>query len=415
MVQQSKLNKVLLVHTYYQQPGGEDAVFEAEKALLERMGHEVIPVTLHNRDLEGMPRWRQAVVTVWNGETYQNFRALIRERRPQVVHIHNTFPLASPSVIWAAKAEKVPVVMSLHNPRLMCPSANFWYKGQVCTLCLGKFFAWPGVLRGCYRGSRLYTLGVASMISLHKALGTWSRLVDKYIVFTEFYKALFAQAGIPEDKIAIKPHFVIDPDALLLRWRSSREKVSEGRESYAVFVGRLDPEKGVLTLVNAWKALRIRGLKVRLKIRGDGRLSSWVWREVESHCLDIEYVPRLDKSELFKLITNAQFLIWPSEGWYETFGLVAVEAFACGTPVLASSAGVASYIVRDGTTGLLFRPGDPEDLAAKVEWLLAHPRELAHMRQEARAEYEAKYTAERNYQMLMEIYQQAIDNHRKGR
>jgi len=404
--------RILTLHTYYEQPGGEDEVFMAEAALLQERGHEVIKITFHNRDLEILSRWRQAPVTLWNWRAYRHVREAIQNQQPQVVHVHNTFPLASPAVIHGARAEGVPVVVSLHNPRLMCPSANFWYRGRLCTQCLGKFFAWPGVMRGCYRGSKLYTLGVAAMVSLHKCLGTWSRLVDKYIVFTELYRDLFIQAGIPASKIAIKPHFVADPKGLLFR-RSPMEIACESDEKYAIFVGRLDPEKGILPLINAWKILHAQGLKIRLKIRGHGRLSSWIWQEVQTHGLDVECLPRLSKEDLFQLIANAQFLVWPSEGWYETFGLVAVEAFACGTPVLASGTGVALSIVRDGVTGIFFRPGDPEDLAVKVRWLLAYPEKLSQMRKEARAEYESKYTPEKNYELLMDIYSKVI-KHKTG-
>lgn len=385
-----------MVHTYYQQPGGEDAVFEAEKTLLEAKGHEVIPLILHNRALESMPRRRQTVVTVWNGEAYQNLRLLIRDKRPQVVHIHNTFPLASPAVVHAAKAEKLPVVMTLHNYRLLCVNALFFRQGRVCEDCLGHL-PWRGVVHGCYRNSRAASAVVAGMLTFHRFLGTWD-MVDRYIVLTEFSRQKFIQAGFPPEKLVVKPNFV-HPDP----------GVGSGKGGYALFVGRLSPEKGIGTLLKAWENL---GGRVPLKIVGDGPLAEEVRRAAE-RMPGVEWLGRKAPDEVYALMGEAAFLVFPSE-WYEGFPRVIAEAFAKGLPVLATALGAQGTIIEDGRTGLLFRPGDPEDLAAQVAWLWEHPKELARMRQEARREYEEKYTAERNYQLLMEIYGQALEaGHRR--
>lgn len=382
--------RVIVLHTHYQQPGGEDGVFEAEKTLLEVKGHEVIPLILHNRALESMPRRRQTVVTVWNGETYHNLRLLIRDKRPQVVHIHNTFPLASPAVVHAAKAEKLPVVMTLHNYRLLCVNALFFRQGRVCEDCLGHL-PWWGVVHGCYRNSRAASAVVAGMLTFHRFLGTWD-MVDRYIVLTEFSRQKFIQAGFPSEKLVVKPNFV-HPDP----------GVGSGKGGYALFVGRLSPEKGIGTLLKAWENL---GGRVPLKIVGDGPLAEEVRRAAE-RMPGVEWLGRKAPDEVYVLMGEAAFLVFPSEG-YEGFPRVIAEAFAKGLPVLATALGAQGTIIEDGRTGLLFRPGDLEDLAAKVEWLLAHPTELARMRKEARAEYEAKYTAERNYERLMAIYREVL-------
>ncbi|MEM4409929.1 MAG: glycosyltransferase family 4 protein [Candidatus Caldarchaeum sp.] len=389
--------KIFTLHTYYQQPGGEDISFQAEKVLLKQMGHEVTPVTFHNQALEDMPPWRKVTVTVWNRQAYWQLRALLQEKRPHIVHVHNTFPFASPAVIQAAKAEGLPVVVTLRNYRLLCVNALLFRQGRVCEDCLGHL-PWRGVVHGCYRNSRAASAAVAGMLTFHRFLGTWD-MVDRYIVLTEFSRQKFIQAGFPPEKLVVKPNFV-HPDP----------GVGAGKGGYALFVGRLSPEKGVGTLLKAWESL---GGRVPLKIVGDGPLAEEVRRAAERMPC-VEWLRYKAPEEVYALMGNATVLVFLSE-WYEPFGRVAVEAFAKGTPVVASDIGALSELVQQGRTGLLFRPGDPEDLAAKVEWLLAHPRDLARMRQEARAEYEAKYTAERNYQMLMEIYQQAIDNHRKGR
>ncbi|WP_460361807.1 glycosyltransferase family 4 protein [Thermus antranikianii] len=365
--------------------------------LLREKEHEVAEFTSRNHELEGMPPWRQGLVTLWNQGAYRRVREAIRQRRPDLVHVHNTFPLASPAVIHAAKAEGVPVVMTLHNYRLLCVNALFFREGRVCEDCLGRL-PWRGVVHGCYRDSRLASLGVASMLALHRALGTWN-LVDRFIALTEFARQKFVEGGLPAEKIVVKPNFV-HPDP----------GPGEGKGGYALFVGRLSPEKGVRTLLRAWE--RLKGIP--LKIVGDGPLQAEMEDLVRGGGLEgVEMLGRRPREEVLGLMREAGVLVFPSE-CYENFPMTVAEAFACGLPVVASRLGAMAGIVEDGRTGLHFRPGDPEDLAAKVEWLLDHPVELARMRREARAEYEAKYTAERNYQLLMEIYGQALEaGHRR--
>jgi len=383
--------RILKLHTHYQQPGGEDASFGAEVALLRDKGHTVVPLTFHNKQLEDVPLLWRAAVTLWNREAYTRVREAIRLHRPDILHVHNTFPLASPAVIHAAKAEGVPVVMTLHNYRLLCVNAFLFRQGQVCEACLGRL-PWRGALYGCYRESRAASAVVAGMITLHRALGTWN-LVDRFIALTEFARQKFIEAGFPPEKISVKPNFV-HPDP----------GPGEGRGGYALFVGRLSPEKGLGTLLMAWERL---GGKAPLKIVGDGPLAPEV-QEAQKRIPGVEWLGRKAPEEVYALMGEAAFLVFPSE-WYETFGRVAIEAFAKGAPVLAAHIGAVGEVTEDGRTGLHFRPGDPEDLAAKVEWLLAHPNELARMRKEARAEYEAKYTAEENYRQLMAIYQTVLE------
>jgi glycosyltransferase involved in cell wall biosynthesis len=229
------------------------------------------------------------------------------------------------------------------------------------------------------------------MLAFHSHLKTWSDLVDTYIVFSDFYRQVFVGAGFSTTKISVKPHFVApDPGP------------TKGPQSYALFVGRLAPEKGVGTLLDAWKRLK----SIPLKIRGEGPLLRRIEQLDSSY--NMELVPRLSKTELLALFRGARFLVWPSEGYYETFGLVAIEAFACGIPVIASRSGVMAEIVRHEVTGLHFTPGDRDDLAAKVHWAWTHPEQMAVMGYASRAEYETKYTPERNYEMLMQIYHRAV-------
>ncbi|HFD15049.1 MAG TPA: glycosyltransferase family 1 protein [Rhodospirillales bacterium] len=400
--------RILTIHTYYRQPGGEDEVVAAEADLLRRRGHKVTTVAFRNDDLLEMPPWAHVGRLLWNGEAVREVRSAIRSERPAVVHVHNTFAAASPAVIRAASDEGVPVVVSLHNPRLICPSANFHRQAALCVSCLRWGSYVPGVVRGCYHGSRLETLGVALTNSVHWWAGTWDR-VTKYVVFTDFYRRLFERGGLPAEKLVVKPHFIPDPRNALSDFGHSCRQARK----MALFVGRLDPEKGVSTMLHAWAILKSRGIHCPLRVRGEGRLLDWARKFVATERLPIEFIERVSKSDLYRLMMASEFLVWPSEGWYETFGLVVAEAFACGTPAVAAATGVGLTMISDGRTGLHFRPGDAEDLAAKVEWLLAHAEDLARMRREARAEYEAKYTAERNYEMLMRIYEEAIEAHRR--
>ncbi len=392
--------KVLLVHNYYQQPGGEDQVFATESALLEACGHSVVRYTVHNDQLAQMNPLALVQATLWNKTVYRELRDLISREKPQVAHFHNTFPLISPAAYYVAKAEGVPVVQTLHNYRLLCPSQGgiLLRQAQVCEDCLGKLFPWPGIVHGCYRNSKAGTAVHGIMLSLHRALQTWATMVDVYIALTEFAQQKFIQGGLPVEKIVVKPNFVYPAPS-----------PGEGQGGYALFVGRLSPEKGIDTLLAAWERL---GRKVPLKIVGDGPLALQVDKAAQQ-VPGVEWLGRLPKTQVLALMKNAQILLFPSL-WYEGFPMVIAEAFAVGLPVVASELGSMSSLITPGHTGLHFHPGNPEDLATKVEWVLTHPAELNQMRREARAEFEAKYTAEQNYQMLMAIYERVVDGRFRG-
>jgi len=386
--------KILAVHNRYQRPGGEDQVFVDETTLLETRNHRVLRYEVHNDQVEHVDRLTLAKDTVWNTSAYRELRTIIRRERPDVVHFHNTLPLVSPAGYYAAKAEGVPVIQTLHNYRLLCPVALFFRDGRVCEDCMGKAVPWPGVVHGCYRGSRAASGVIATMLTVHRALRTWTEMVDVYVALTEFARNKFIEGGLPAGKIVVKPNFVApDPGR------------GQGGGGYALFVGRLAPEKGTGTMLAAWDRLRTR---VPLKIVGDGPLKDQVVR-VAAKRSDVEWLGHRPVADVHALMRKADMLVFPSQ-WYETFGRVAAEAFAAGTPVIAANIGAVAELVEHGRTGLKFRPGDPEDLVSQVEWALSHSAELRSMREEVRAEFEAKYTAERNYRALMEIYEAALES-----
>jgi glycosyltransferase involved in cell wall biosynthesis len=330
---------------------------------------------------------------VWAGDTRREFARLLRQEKPQLVHIHNTFVVASPSVYSACREAGVPVVQTLHNYRLLCPAATFFRAGRVCTECVDHSL-WRGVRYGCYRESRAATATVALMLEAHRRKGTWVHGVDRYVALTNFARGVFIRRGLPADKISVKPNFVYpDPGAR----RSAGE--------YALFVGRLSPEKGVRMLVSAWERLR-RGIP--LLIVGDGPLRAELEaRVIRHHLSNVSFAGHLRRDQVLAAMKEARFVIVPSE-CYETFSAAICEAFSCGAPVICPRLGAMEELVRHGCTGLHFDRGDSEDLAAKVEWAWVHPVEMDLMGREARNEYAAKYTSERNYEMLMEIYHQTI-------
>lgn len=386
--------RILMVHNYYQHPGGEDVAFAAEVGLLRGHRQEVVEYTEHNRRIEEMGLLSVAARMVWSRASRRRIYRKLTATRPVVAHFHNTFALVSPASYYACRKIGVPVVQTLHNYRLLCPAAKLFRESCVCEECLGRGVPWPAIRHACYRGSRPQTAAVAAMLGLHGWLRTWENGIDVFIALNEFCKRKFIEGGLPEDKILIKPHFV-SPDP----------GQRKGRGEYALFVGRLSEEKGIRTLLRAWGQLGA----MPLVIAGDGPLMGLVRSAAaRSSGAQLRVLGRCARDEVFRLMKGARFLVFPSE-WYETFGLVLIEAFACGLPVLASRLGAAGDVVRDGFTGLLYAGGEPDDLAGKANWLWTHPAEGERMGREARKEYEEKYTAERNYGRLMEIYRTALE------
>ena len=388
--------KVLLIHNYYQQPGGEDTVFRAEKDLLVAAGHRIVEFARGNDEIvfdTFFSRAKLGFGMLSASQSVRTVRSILRRETPDVVHFHNTFPLVSPGAYYVCREAGVPVIQTLHNYRLLCPSASLYREGKVCEECMNHSLL-RGVRHGCYRDSHGATAAVALMLAFHRLRGTWIKMVDRYIAPTEFVRKKFLRAGLPAAKVSVKPHFLYpDPG------------MRTGRRDYVLFVGRLSPGKGLRTLLDAWKLLRI---TIPLRIVGDGPLRSELEAErdragLSSVCFD-GWLPR---EQVHAAMQRAEFLISPSES-YETFGLTIVEAFACGTPVIASRLGAMAEIVESGRTGVHFTAGNAQDLRVKVERAWNRQEETLEMGRECRKEYVTKYTAERNYPALIEIYRSAI-------
>jgi glycosyltransferase involved in cell wall biosynthesis len=316
----------------------------------------------------------------------------MRREQPDVVHVHNTFPVISPAIYYAAGDAGIPVVQTLHNYRLLCPTATLFRAGQVCEDCVGRAIPWPGVVHGCYRGSRPATAAAAAMLAIHNYKQTWSQAVSAYIALSDFARDKFIQGGLPAGKIFVKPNFLeTDP--------GMGEGMGEAKGNYALFVGRLTPEKGISTLLAAWREL---GSELPLQIAGDGPMAPEVERAAgeSGHVRWLKWLPR---SEILQKMKDASLLVLPST-WYEGFPMILAEAFAIGLPVIASDLGSMSSIVDHLRTGLHFEAGNSSDLVDKVRWLRAHPADAALMRTQARQEYEDKYASETNYAQLIDIY-----------
>jgi glycosyltransferase involved in cell wall biosynthesis len=379
-----------MLHNRYLIPGGEEQSCAAEVTLLRDYGHEVELVEEDNRRVDQLGKARTALRTVWSRESYRRIDEKLRHGNFDILHVQNFFPLWSPSIYYAASRNHVPVVQTLHNYRLMCVNSLLFRDQHVCEDCLGRL-PWRGVLHACYRDSRLASAVVAGMISTHKLAGTWRNRVAIYIAVSEFAREKYVAGGFPQEKIMVKPNFI-----------HPTPEPGQGGGGYALYVGRLSPEKGIAAMLESWKTARN---PIPLKVVGEGPLSGLIM-EAGRMCPKIEYVGSRLFSEVMDLMRNAEFLVFPSE-WYETMGRTIMEAFAVGTPVVASSIGPPNTMVVSGETGFHFKPGNVSELRERVEWCSHNIGALRELRKAARKAFEAKYTGVANAERLVDIYRMA--------
>ena len=391
--------KVLIIHNTYQQPGGEDVVVTQESKLLAQSGHKVSIYSRSNHEIAALSFAQRLgligrIISATDSKIA--IRDVVQDSRPDVVHVHNTFAMVSPAVYEVCQDENIPVVQTLHNYRLLCPASTFYRDEAICEECVTD-----GLLRSmryaCYRDSHAMSGVVALMLQTHRSRRTWSEGIDAYIAISSFVKEKFEKSGFASDKIYVKPNFV-EPDP----------GERSGTGDYALFVGRLSAEKGLRVLLAAWRLLSI---KVPLVIAGDGPMRLELEAEVASTGLkQVRFTGRLSRDGVYDMIKKAAFVVVPSV-WYEPFGLIVAEAFACGTPVLGACVGGIQEMFAGQVTGLHFPPGDPDALAERVGWAWGHLPELAAMGKAGRRVYEERYSANTNYDQLMRIYGYAIDAH----
>ena len=379
--------RILLAHNFYQQPGGEDEVFRSEGNLLRSRGHEVGEFAVHNDQVQGMSRLRLLGATVWNRDLSRQLRERVAREKIEVVHFHNTFPLISPAAYRAARQGGAAVVQTLHNYRLVCPGATLFRDGQACEDCLGKAVPWPGLVHKCYRGNLGASAATVGMLAAHRGLGTYAAGVDRYVALSEFARQKFIEGGLPSDRLVVKPNFLdVDPG------------VGLGDAGYALFVGRLTEEKGVRLLLDAWRT----DPPLPLKIAGDGPLRG----EVEA-CSSVEYLGRQPSAEVLRLMGSAACLVFPSL-WYEGMPRTIIESFAVGTPVVACDLGTMASMVVDGVNGAKVPAGDAAVLRGAVRRLAGLREKGGTLRASTRADFESNYTAAANYNLLMNVYRDAL-------
>ena len=380
--------RILVAHNTYQWRGGEDAVRDSEVSLLIDGGQIVETYDRDNADIGGMSRLVVAKDTFWSTRTTSDLRNRIRSFRPDLIHVHNSFPLVSPSIYWEAAKANIPIVQTLHNYRLLCPQAMFLREERVCEDCLGKV-PWRGVVRRCYRNSATQSAVVAAMLGVHQAVGTFRNKVTRYIALNEFCRDKFIAGGLPANRISVKPNFVTVP------------AFAEGPRSGGLFVGRLSAEKGLSVLLKSLDMLP----QLTIDVIGTGPMLE----EVSTHPQARGH-GAMKRDEVLAHMQSASYLVLPSV-WHEVMPLSVVEAFASGLPVVGSRSGAMAELITDGVTGLLSEPGNAQDLAEKIRWAEENPSKMRDMGRNARREYLRAYTPQRNFSQLMAIYRSVLAEH----
>lgn len=387
--------RILQIHNSYrsEQPSGEDMVVQQELSVLRGAGHEVSTYSAHSDDIRLMPPYQKAAVpgrVIWSPKDRRGVDRILAGSSTDVIHLHNPFPLISPSFLSAARKHRVPVVMTLHNYRLFCAAGTLLRDGAPCLDCLPRT-PLPGLAHACYRDSRAATAPLTASIAVHRGLGTWVKGVTRFIVMSEFAHGIMVRAGIPGEQISVKPHFIPAP-------KPPRTVPSMG---HVLYLGRLSPEKGASVLLRAW-----RPSMGRLIIAGDGPLRAELEALAAPLGNSVEFVGALDRQTAMDYVASARVLVNPSMA-FETFGLSVAEAFAHSVPAVVPNQGVFPELVRAGENGLVFEAGNPRALADALTSILA-PGEAERMGAQARAFYLENLAPERNLALLEKIYAESV-------
>jgi len=366
-----------------------------KKELLSKNCNNVETFVYDNIDLNtSFRKIRAGLFSFYNPFAASEFKRKIDDFRPDIIHVHNFFPQISPSIIRISSKRKIPVVMTLHNFRLLCVNGIFFRKGQICEKCRNSIFPVHGVIGRCYRNSMILSANIAVLNFFNIIFGTWRKTVDRYITLTGFQrdKILSSALNINKSKIVVKPNSISDPG-----------EGSDERDQVFLFIGRLSKEKGIYTLIESLKFTSF-----KIKIFGDGPLRNYV-KSKEKKSSNIKYMGFLKREAVFKELKKSQALIFPSI-CYEGFPIVLLEAFSTGTPVISSDIGSQAEIIQDGLNGFQFKAGDPANLAKKIE--IFRKSDKQKFRKNARNTYIEKYTPVLNYKRLVEIYNEAINEKR---
>lgn len=390
---------VLVVHNRYSsaQPSGENRVVDQEVGLLRAAGHRVEVFERRSDDIAGRSLRGKAAVPFlvpWNPAVRAELTARLRTSRPDVVHIHNVFPLLSPAVLAACADAGVPAVATLHNYTQVCPPGTLHRDGRPCTDCVGSKVSLPAVRHGCYRNSRLATVPLAVSLTVNRR--RWWSGVERFFCISTAQRDVLVRSGVPAELLTVKHNFVPEPGAC-----------RTGTGEHVLFLGRLAEAKGVRLLMAAWDDIAADGgVGVPLVIAGAGPLE----REVTAWAAgrdDVRHVGLLDPAQCRQAVARSVALVAPSLV-LETFGLVVAEAMAAGVPAVAAGHGGFTELVEDGVTGLLHRPGDPASLASCLRRVTAEPARNREMGQAARRRYEQSFSPDVGLERLVDEYRTAI-------
>ncbi len=384
--------RILQIHNHYREPGGEDTVAATEAELLRTAGHTVIEHRERNPD-SNLRAAGDFVRAPWNPSAAGRIGDLVRQHQPDVTHVHNTWYHLSPAVFGAIRRAGSPVVLTLHNYRLVCANSMLLRKGKPCELCVGSRNPWHAVRYRCYRRSAIQSTVAASTISINRRRGTWESEVDLFLALTDFARDKMIEGGLPESRIIVKPNFVSDPGS-----RPSRAQDSD----LVLFVGRLSPEKGPDILLDAWKRAGNNGL--RLEIIGDGELRKKLETGLPP---DVEVSGPLASLEVQERMLTARALVLPSI-WYEGLSMVMLEALGAGLPVLASALGAMPGVLGSLGSSWQVAPGDRDALAARLDGL-SNDHHIERASLEARKLYEANFAPDVGLEGLEAAYRRVLD------
>ena len=385
--------RILMVHNYYQIPGGEDTVVANEMQMLKKYGHHVVFYSRNNSELNEMSKFQKLflpVNTIFNFRTYRDIKRIIKQEKIDIVHVHNTLNLISPSVYYAAIQCGVPVVQTVHNFRLLCPGAIFYRNGHICEDCLEKGL-WCAIRYNCYRNSKMQTLACVISTKFHRIIGIYGKI--NYICLTDFNKEkLLKLKQVKENKIFIKTNFVENTQKFI---------PVEKRENQFVFSGRLDKLKGIDILLKSWKKMGKRAPK--LIVCGTGPMEEWCKEFVEKNKINVEIKGFISNEDVKKILANSKALILPTQ-LYEGFPMSIVEAYSVGTPVIGSNIGNVKSVIEERITGVIFTPTSKEMLIEAIIYILG----FHNIQESTKNVYLEKYTVQKNYIKLLNIYESVM-------
>jgi len=385
--------KVMLVHNYYKQAGGEDNVVAAEENNLKENGIDVVSNYKYNSNINTLgEKVKTAFNLCYSSSAKADFSKSLKIEKPDVVHVHNFFPLFTPSIYDACIDNNIPVVQTIHNFRLICASALLYRKNSVCERCLSGSI-YQSVLRRCYKNSYISSLALAHMISYHKKRNTWGKKVSKIIALTNFAKDKLIEGGIEKQNLMVKPNFVEDP-------HSGNFHDNFDNRQGLLFVGRMSDEKGVDILLKA-----VVKSDYKLTLLGGGPELNKLKQNYESE--QIQFLGEVSSNEVGNYMSLSQALVVPSK-WYEGFPMVILEAYSRGLPVISSNLGSLGDVIKDGKTGLHFNTNDDTDLKCKLDNLMQDKDLNRKLSLNARFEYEKYYSPLKNIKQQLDIYDSVI-------